>query len=306
MVVDVTVADAVVAGVTKGPAISIAGLLPCDPPLRCTHGVFMSVCADEKEEVMVGQKPESLTHEHGNPSGLRQVGQFEELAKLTGELAHEIKNPLSTIKVNLKLAQEQLSERAGSDPQTARALRKIQVVQQETDRLQRILDGFLKYIGKPELDLSPTCLNTLVGDLVDFCWPQLQAQGITLRHSQCEETLTVNIDASTVKQVLLNMILNAQQAMDQGGELIIQTQRRRDQAAILISDTGPGIQPVLLDRIFAPYFSTKPKGTGLGLAIAKKIIEAHHGSMTVESEPGKGTRFTVELPLYKTPDGRMT
>ncbi len=267
--------------------------------------VSVSVCLEEKAADMVGQKPEQLSNAQSNPSG-RQHSQLEQLAKLTGELAHEIKNPLSTIKVNLKLAQEQLSERAGSDPQTARALRKIQVVQQETDRLQRILDGFLKYIGKPELDLSPTCLNTLVGDLIDFCWPQLQAQGITLRHSQCEETLTVNIDASTVKQVLLNMILNAQQAMDQGGELIIQTQRHGEQAAILISDTGPGIQPVLLNRIFAPYFSTKPKGTGLGLAIAKKIIEAHHGSMAVESEPGKGTRFTVELPLYKTPDGRMT
>lgn len=255
---------------------------------------------------MLGQNPEQLSHARGRVSGHKEYSQFEQLAKLTGELAHEIKNPLSTIKVNLKLVQEQLSEQADSNPDTARALRKIQVVQQETARLQRILDGFLKYIDKPQLELTPTCLNTLVSDLVDFCWPQLQAQGITLRHSLCEEPLTVNIDTTTVKQVLLNMILNAQHAMNQSGELMIQTQRRGSQAVILISDTGSGIPPAQLERIFEPYFSTKPKGTGLGLAIAKKIIEAHHGFITVNSEPGKGTRFTVALPVLETSDGRLT
>ncbi len=258
----------------------------------------MSVYVEQKAEVMVEYDTPTLNQERDKSNETGQLGQFEELAKLTGELAHEIKNPLSTIKVNLKLAQEQLSEQAERDTKTARALRKIQVVQQETDRLQRILDGFLRYIGKPELDLSFINLNDLVSDLVDFCWPQLQTQNITLRHSLSDENLSVRVDAAMVKQVLLNMILNAQQAMDHGGELMLQTQRRQDHAVVMISDTGPGISVTPLERIFAPYVSSKPKGTGLGLAIAKKIIEAHQGSITVDSETGKGTRFTIELPLH--------
>ena len=246
---------------------------------------------------MVGQDTQTLNRGRDNSTKPGQLGQFEELAKLTGELAHEIKNPLSTIKVNLKLAQEQLTEQAEKDAKTARALRKIQVVQQETDRLQRILDGFLRYIGKPELDLTTINLNDLVSDLVDFCWPQLQAQGITLRHSLVEEALPVRVDAAMVKQVLLNMVLNAQQAMDHGGELILQTQQRENLAVVRISDTGPGISITPLERIFSPYVSSKPKGTGLGLAIAKKIIEAHQGRISVDTELGKGSSFTIELPL---------
>jgi two-component system sensor histidine kinase HydH len=105
------------------------------------------------------------------------------------------------------------------------------------------------------------------------------------------------VDAGALKQVLLNLFINAQQAMDTGGELMIRTARRGRHAVIQVNDTGRGIAPERLPTLFRPYQSSRSAGMGLGLATAKKIIEAHKGAISVHSEPGKGTSFTIELPL---------
>jgi signal transduction histidine kinase len=225
------------------------------------------------------------------------LGQLEELGKLTGELAHEIKNPLSTVKVNLKLAAEEL-ERPGKDNQTAaRVLRKIAVIQKETDRLEQILDGFLRYVSRPELQLASVNINELLGDMVDFYSPQAHSRFITIRHGLSSEPLVCRVDEDMLKQVVLNLFINAQQAMDGGGELMIRASKHKGNAVIQISDTGRGIAPDKLPDIFKPYRSFRPSGTGLGLPTAKRIVEAHNGTITVDSEPGKGTSFTISLPL---------
>jgi signal transduction histidine kinase len=225
------------------------------------------------------------------------LGQLEELGKLTGELAHEIKNPLSTIKVNLKLAAEEL-ERPGKDDQTAaRALRKIVVIQKETDRLEQILDGFLRYVSRPELQLASVNINELLSDMVDFYSPQAHSHSITIRQGLSSEPLVCKVDAGMLKQVVLNLFINAQQAMNGGGELMIRTARQKENAVIQISDTGGGIAPDKLPDIFKSYRSFRPSGIGLGLPTAKRIVEAHNGTITVDSEPGKGTSFTIRLPL---------
>ena len=225
------------------------------------------------------------------------VGQLEELGKLTGELAHEIKNPLSTIKVNLKLAAEELERTGKNDPTAARALRKIAVIQKETDRLEQILDGFLRYVNRPELQLAGVNINELLSDMVDFYLPQAHSYSITVRKGLSSEPLVCRVDADMLKQVVLNLFINAQQAMDGGGELMIRTSRQKENAVIQISDTGSGISPDKLPDIFKPYYSSRPGGSGLGLATAKRIVEAHNGTITVDSEPGKGTSFTISLPL---------
>jgi signal transduction histidine kinase len=228
--------------------------------------------------------------------------QLEELSKLTGELAHEIKNPLSTIKINLKLTAEELegsnkidSER--DDQRLKRALRKIAVIQKETDRLEQILDGFLRYISRPELQLASVNINELLSDMVDFYSPQAYSHSITIRQGLSSEPLVCKVDASMLKQVVLNLFINAQQAMNSGGELIIRTSKEKKNAVIQISDTGRGIAADKLSDIFKPYCSFRLSGTGLGLATAKRIVEAHNGTITVDSEPGKGTLFTIRLPL---------
>lgn len=223
--------------------------------------------------------------------------QLEELSKLTGELAHEIKNPLSTIKVNLELVAEELKGPSKNDQTAARALKKITVVQKETDRLGQILDGFLRYVSRPELQLASVNINELLGDMVDFYSPQAYSHSITIRQGLASEPLVCKVDAGMLKQVVLNLFINAQQAMNSGGELMIRTGRQEGSAVIQISDTGKGIAPDKLPDLFKPYCSFRPSGTGLGLATAKRIVESHNGTITVDSEPGKGTLFTIKLPL---------
>ncbi|MGA2915070.1 MAG: ATP-binding protein [Sedimentisphaerales bacterium] len=220
--------------------------------------------------------------------------ELEELSRLTGGLAHEIKNPLSIIKVNLKLAGEDLT---GRDENTVRAAKKIAVVQKETQRLEQILEDFLRYIKKTELHLSSVNINQVVTDMIDFYSPQAFTHSITVRSCLSGELLICRADADMLKQVLLNLFINAQQAMPNGGELMLRTLKNGNNAVIIVSDTGKGIEPENINKIFNAYYSTKPGGSGLGLSTSKKIIEAHNGSIRIDSLPGKGTSFTIQLPL---------
>ncbi|MHC4693855.1 MAG: histidine kinase dimerization/phospho-acceptor domain-containing protein, partial [Planctomycetota bacterium] len=147
----------------------------------------------------------------------------EELGKLTGELAHEIKNPLSSIKINLKLAREELeAAKSAQGGQTGgghngqeftRALRKIAVIEKETDRLERILEGFLRYIGKTELQLASVDISSLVSDMIDFYSPQARSHSIIIRQQLYDKPLVCKADEGMLKQVILNLFINAQQAM---------------------------------------------------------------------------------------------
>lgn len=233
--------------------------------------------------------------------------QLKELSRVTGGLAHEIKNPLSTIKINLKLVGEELENSSSAEVgrmaadkderRFARALRKISVIQKETDRLEQILDGFLRYVDRTELQLASVDINELISDMVDFYSPQTRSHSITIRQSLHNEPLICKVDAGMLKQVILNLFINAQQAMSDGGELMVRTSQQKKDAIIQISDTGSGIAPDRLPHIFDAYYSTRPHGSGLGLPTAKKIVEAHKGTIRIDSELGKGTSFTIILPI---------
>ncbi|MCE5341724.1 MAG: two-component sensor histidine kinase [Planctomycetaceae bacterium] len=235
---------------------------------------------------MMRQKPQKTE--------ARKISELEELSRLTGGLAHEMKNPLSIVKVNLKLISEDLA--ASKDQNTVRAAKKIAVVQKETDRLEQILEDFLRYIRKTELHPASVDINKLVSDMIDFYSPQATSRSITIRQAMCGEPLICFVDSNSLKQVLLNLFINAQQAMP-GGELIVTTQKMNNDAVITVTDTGKGIEPENLEKIFDAYYSTKVGGSGLGLPTSKKIIEAHKGSIKVDSIIGKGTSFTILLPL---------
>jgi signal transduction histidine kinase len=246
------------------------------------------------------------TKTQGNTNS--HLTQLEELSKLTGELAHEIKNPLSTIKINLELVGEELedsgpaeSSKTGTERDNrklARSLRKIAVIQKETDRLEQILDGFLRYVDMTELQLASVDINELLSDMIDFYSPQAHSHSVTIRQGLHNEPLICKVDADMLKQVILNLFINAQQAMSKGGELMIRTGRQEKDAVIQINDTGSGIAPDKLPHIFDAYYSSRPKGSGLGLPTAKKIVKAHNGSIRVDSQQGKGTSFTIRLPIH--------
>ncbi len=233
------------------------------------------------------------------PSNLSASSEVEELGRLLGVIAHEIKNPLSTIKVNLRLVDEELQNGAAKDIEhrLSRARRKLSIIDKETTRLEQILDSFLRYADRTQPRLASVDLNSLISDMLDFYMPQAIAHSITMRQCLHKEPLPCQADDGMLKQAILNLFINAQQAIGHGGELMVRTACEGQFAQIQISDTGRGIPPDRLAHIFEPYQSSRPDGTGLGLATVKKIIDAHNGTISVVSEPGEGTAFTITLPL---------
>lgn len=224
----------------------------------------------------------------------REAQRLAELGTLTGGLAHEIKNPLSTVQLNLQLLQEDLHS---DDPAYRRIINRLNTVRNETNRLREIVDDFLRYAGRLELDRKPIDLNVVLDELVDFFAPQAAAQRVQIRLKKNTNGALAPIDSKLIKQALLNLMINALHAMPGGGELIMTLDRTDEQALIDVIDTGPGIPDNVVDKIFEAYYSTKKGGTGLGLPMAKRIVEAHGGKLTVKSEAGKGTDFTLALPL---------
>lgn len=225
----------------------------------------------------------------------RQAERLAELGTLTGGLAHEIKNPLSTVQLNLQLLQEDLTP---ENPAYTRIVNRLSTVRGETSRLREILDDFLRYAGRLELDRKPVELNGLLEELVDFFTPQAQAHRVQIRLKKCPQLVYALVDARLIKQAMLNLMINGVQAMaSTGGELIITLSSTPTRALIEVIDTGPGIPADTVDKIFQAYYSTKKGGTGLGLPMSKRIVLEHGGNLSVKSEPGKGTDFTLELPL---------
>ena len=226
----------------------------------------------------------------------RQAERLAELGTLTGGLAHEIKNPLSTIQLNLQLLREDLPD-PDDDPAYRRTVNRLTTVQKEASRLRDILDDFLRYAGKMELVKKPTDVRHLLEEMVDFFHPQAQLQRVQLRLGGAQEgPLIVALDERLMKQALLNLLINALQAMPDGGELILSAWSEGGRAKIEVTDTGKGIEPEAIGQIFNAYYSTKKGGHGLGLAITKRIVEEHGGEIHVFSELGKGTDFRIELP----------
>ncbi|MFW6133652.1 MAG: sensor histidine kinase [Planctomycetota bacterium] len=221
-----------------------------------------------------------------------------ELGRLAGGLAHEIKNPLSTINVNLKLLSEDLARRDSDEHR--RWLRRIRGIQGEADRLRGILDDFLRYAGRYESNPVPTDLRQLVDELSDFFGPQAESANVVMRTDLPDAPVVCRVDSKLLKQAVLNLMINAVQAMSDGGELLVRLAARRGRAELEIIDTGPGMSEELQARIFEVYYSTKDRGAGLGLPTTRRIVEEHEGQLSVDSTVGRGTRFTIRLPLCES------
>ena len=216
------------------------------------------------------------------------------IGTLASGLAHEIRNPLGTISMNLQLLQEDWADPV-SDRETKSA-RKIAVLLKEVRHLENILNEFLKFAAKPRLKLERVSLNKLADDLLDFIAPQAARARVKILRHLSPAAPPVQADPERLRQALLNLLLNALQAMPDGGDLDVTTEPAPGMCRVRVRDTGVGIAPEHLEQIFNLYFSTKPAGTGLGLPMARKIIEEHRGAISVESEPGKGTVFTIDVP----------
>ncbi|MEZ6013614.1 MAG: ATP-binding protein [Planctomycetota bacterium] len=225
------------------------------------------------------------------------------LARLAGGLAHEIKNPLSTMSINLTLLEEDfLPAPGGAGEPTARerrALKRIATLQKEVARLEGILDDFLRFARGGDINRAPVDIVTVVREVLEFLAPEHEAAGIAVHAALPSKMPLVMLDVGAFKQGLMNLLVNARQAMPGGGELIVELRRNGPTVDLTITDTGVGMTPEQQAKCFDLYWSTKRGGTGLGLATTKRIIEKHDGSIVVESEPGRGTRFHMFLPLLQ-------
>jgi signal transduction histidine kinase len=231
----------------------------------------------------------------------RLRAEYTEIAQLAGGLAHEIRNPLSTMRLNLDLLAEDFDE--PESPRERRVLQKIERLRRETQRLQDILEAFLRFVRVQDLRLVPANLNAVVDDVCDFYGPQALSKSILIRTHYSPDLPKMNLDVDLFKQAVLNLILNAYYAMPEGGELILTTRGDGPCNVLEVTDTGLGMTDQVRARVFDAYYSTRPGGSGLGLPTTRKIIEAHGGSIHVESEPGKGSKFTIRLPnLEGMPD----
>ena len=216
---------------------------------------------------------------------------YEELATLAGGLAHEIKNPLSTIGLNLELLAEEL------EPENARAHRLLAAVQRECGRLGEVLESFLRFARAGTPQTEPADLNAVVRDFLEFFRPTAEAAGVTPAAHFADDLPPVPLDAKLFRQVLMNLALNAVQAMPDGGRLEFDTRGLGIAVELSVTDTGGGIDAETRAKMFDPFWSEKPGGSGLGLPTVRKIVEAHGGRLVCESGPGTGTRFGVTLPV---------
>ncbi len=229
----------------------------------------------------------------------KQIIQAERLAavgRLAARVAHEIRNPLSSISLNVELLGDEIATLDGRDNSEANAL--LQAISSEVDRLTFLTEEYLQFSRMPELRLEKANLNDVVRELCEFVEQELHSKKISL-HLELEETLPEQLlDASQVRRALLNLVRNAIEAMPGGGDLTLRTWREGDSAFVAVRDTGSGIPPEELSRIFDPFHTTKDFGTGLGLSIARQIVREHGGDITCRNVPdGHGAECVIRLPI---------
>lgn len=223
------------------------------------------------------------------------------LSRLAGGLAHEIKNPLSTMAINLTLLEEEVARpEPGNDGPTARDKRlqkRVRTLSREVARLEGILEDFLRFARGGQINRSPQDLVAIVRETLEFLEPEHEVAGIRVHVELPSSLPLVMLDPRAIQQVLMNLLVNARHAMPGGGELIVQLRRRGNHAELVVTDTGVGMDEATRAHCFDLYFSTKKDGTGLGLPTVARTVREHEGSIDVVSEEGRGTSFTVTLPL---------
>jgi signal transduction histidine kinase len=219
----------------------------------------------------------------------------DELAELAGGFVHEVKNRLNALSLNLQLLAEDLDP--PHTPRERAAAGRVGKLHTECGQLVALANDVLRYARLTDLQLSPTDLNEVVTRLTDFLGPTAKLQGVEVQWFPAADLPAVPLDAERFEPVLLNLALNALDAMPAGGTLTLTARPAGPGVELAVIDTGHGMEPALAEKVFQPFVTTKPGGHGLGLATARRLARAHGGDIAVESTPGRGTRFTVTLPV---------
>jgi PAS domain S-box-containing protein len=243
---------------------------------------------------------------------------IQALTLLAASVAHEIGNPLNALHIHLQLISRELAKLRTFEAPPARRARAatgsgdtsradvldklegyVRVAEGEITRLDYIITQFLQAIRPTPPRRRPASLNSVITETLDLLGPELDNRGLTVRCELARHLPEVPLDPAQIKQVLVNLVKNAMQAMTRGGALTLRSGETSDGVWVSVSDTGTGIPADQLNRIFEPFYTTKKRGTGLGLMIVQRIVREHGGRIDVESQTGQGTTFRVWLPSHE-------
>ena len=222
------------------------------------------------------------------------------IGRMSSQITHEVRNPLNSLSLNLELLEDELKGMADTD--TEEAWRILKAISSEAERLNDVTEGYLGFARLPRPRMTRENLNDIVQGLLTFVKEEVRSRGVTLEVALASTLPDVLADENQIRQVLLNIIRNALEAMDEGlsnGKALLRVSTRLVDGGVeaVIEDSGPGMDIRAQSRIFDPFYSTKDQGTGVGLPLTQQIIEEHDGTLTCESEKGKGTTFIVRFPV---------
>ncbi|MDP2754854.1 MAG: ATP-binding protein, partial [Nitrospirota bacterium] len=262
---------------------------------------LLNVTADRKDEI--GELTQSfnfmvqkLREERALEEKLREAEHLSGIAQLARGIAHEIRNPLNFISLSIDHLREKYAPLENVEKEKFESL--ITSIKHEIQRLNKLVGDFLD-CGKPlRLSLQEVDMSSLIDDVIALVWAKAEKDGIRI-HRQGGELPKLYLDPELIKTCILNVILNAFQAMPAGGDLTVSTKASDSRVSIIIEDTGLGVSKENLPRLFDPFFSTKSTGLGLGLAMTKRVVEEHGGKVDFQSIEGKGSNVTISLPMKK-------
>jgi signal transduction histidine kinase len=210
---------------------------------------------------------------------------------LTERVAHEIKNPLNSIALRLEMLRSQVAgEESGTESEIA-------ILSEEVTRLDRVVRTFLDFNRPVEMALEDVDLAEVVAEIVHLLEPEAARGGIRIGYARPSTAVVVNGDSGLLRQAVMNVAVNAIEAMSGGGSLTFEIARSPETCTLAIGDTGPGIPPESREKIFQLYYTTKPHGSGIGLAMTFRAVQLHGGTIEIEGEAGRGTTFRITLPL---------
>lgn len=264
--------------------------------------IIVSTLPLVRDKKLIGNivKIDDITDKKNQDTLLRRMENLASLTNLAASVAHEIKNPLGSISIHIQLIQKAVAKARSSDgllPGEKFIENYLHIVNEEIERLNKIIVDFLFAVRPISASLELTDVVSLIKSFIPFFEPELEKRNINLETKLPDSHPSINIDQKLFKQVLINLVQNAAAALHEGGKILISAKISEDIFILCVADNGIGMDEETAHRVFEPYFTTKANGTGLGLTMVYKIIKEFSGDISLQSYPGEGTVFTISLPI---------
>ncbi len=280
------------------PSVVSLSVLVGLPAVSLGHVAERERRAREEVERLNAELTGTLSRLQATQNELLESERMATVGRLSLRIAHEVRNPISAIELNAEMLQDIVRDRSGPDMEEAGGL--VAAIRDQVNALDALTEEYLVFARFPRPHFEEESINQLVEELAEFVRPVATRQGLEVRVATDAEIPMMEIDRGLLRQAVLNLVKNGFEAMSRGGELTVSSCLDGAAVEIAVSDTGPGIDANLAQRLFEPFFTTKPQGTGLGLGIARQITEEHGGELRWANRPGGGLTFTMRLPIKRS------